>query len=205
MSYINTQLAEHQDDEASFTHWNKINDQPIEELRFQTRILDRMRGSEHELFAAFGIRRSEKTKDVPSINQERERDSCSSDAIKILTLNQPTTDSSVVFIMCCIQTNRPFPFSLGSYFCHLEISWVSSAVLFSYWLYSSVARILCRPTILLSRKHTNLDGQIVLAWITVPAQNQLYRHVIRTLLKRFKNGAMRTVSILPGLHPVCLH
>ena len=36
INYENTLLVKHKHDEAPFTHWNKINDQPRDELRFQT-------------------------------------------------------------------------------------------------------------------------------------------------------------------------
>ena len=43
---VSTTLAKHKDDEASFTRWNKINDQPRDGLRFRTIILHRQRGIE---------------------------------------------------------------------------------------------------------------------------------------------------------------
>ena len=46
--YVNTQLAEHEDDQTLFIHGYKINDQLRRGLRFQNRILRRQRRSELE-------------------------------------------------------------------------------------------------------------------------------------------------------------
>ena len=49
----------HKDGEASSIHWNKINDLSRDRLGFQNHILERQRGSEHELlFTAFDIQMS---------------------------------------------------------------------------------------------------------------------------------------------------
>jgi hypothetical protein len=49
---------------------------------------------------------SKRTKGAKAINQERMRDSSSSNAIKIVSLNQPTKDSTVVFKTGYRQTDR---------------------------------------------------------------------------------------------------
>jgi hypothetical protein len=48
MTYINTQLAEHEDDRTLSTHGSKVKDQPRRALRFQNLIFRRRIRSEVE-------------------------------------------------------------------------------------------------------------------------------------------------------------
>ena len=74
MSYVNTQLAKHKDDEAPFTHWIQINDRARDGLRFQSRILHKQRGIEVEWVTALDIwarKRAKRRKSDKSREQER--------------------------------------------------------------------------------------------------------------------------------------
>ena len=106
MSYVNTQLANHKHDVASFTHWNKISDQPRDGLKFQNHILDRQRSSDVKWVTALARRASKREKGATAINHARKRDSAWSDVIKTVTLNQPTTDSTIVLKTGNRQTDR---------------------------------------------------------------------------------------------------
>ena len=60
MTYINTQVAEHEDDRTLPIHGSKIKDQPSRVLRFQNHILRRQRRSEVEYITALDIRTSKR-------------------------------------------------------------------------------------------------------------------------------------------------
>ena len=64
ISYANTQLAKHEDDGAPFSHRNKINDQPRDGVKFQTRILYGQSGIEIEWITVLDIRTSKREREI---------------------------------------------------------------------------------------------------------------------------------------------
>ena len=93
VSYVNPQLDKYKDDESPFTHWNEINAQPRDGLSFQSRILHKQRGIEVEYSQQSIFQREN---GAIAINQEKKRYPSASDAIKTVSLYQPTTDPTVV-------------------------------------------------------------------------------------------------------------
>ena len=106
ISYHNTLLVKHKDDAAPFTHWNK-NQWSNEryELRFQSHFFHNREAikSNASQYSIFERAREKSTK---AINRESKRDFARSDAIKTVTVNQSTTDPTVVLKTGYRQTDR---------------------------------------------------------------------------------------------------
>ena len=77
MSWFNTLLAKHEDDEAPLIHWNEIDNQPRDESGFQNRILAKQRHSSRMSHSTLSSSEQERKRRKCDQSREKERFFCS--------------------------------------------------------------------------------------------------------------------------------